>query len=72
MNFFVGCYQLLDWKAVGIAVMISVSENPAVSLALGPVQSLDFHMVLTVQRSLTCSLILEQLRLILGSDRETW
>lgn len=67
-----GCYQLLDWKAVGIAVMISVSENPAISSALGPVQSLDFQVVLTVQRSLTCFLILEQLHLILGWDRETW
>lgn len=68
----VGCitYQLVEWKTVGVAVMISVCENPVISSALGPVQSLDFSVVLTVQRSLTCCLVLEQLHLILGIQRE--
>lgn len=47
-------YQLVEWKTVGVAVMISVCENPAVSLALRLVQGLDLCVVLPVQWSLTC------------------
>lgn len=67
-----GCitHQLIERRTVSVAVVIRVCENPAISSTLAPVQSLDLCMVLTVQRSLTWCLILEQLHLILGPQTE--
>lgn len=59
-------YQLLEWKTVGVAIVISICENSVISSTLGLVQSFDFCVVLTVQRGLTCCLVLEQLHFILG------
>lgn len=63
-------YQLLEWKTAGVAVMISVREDPVITSALGFVQGLDISVVLTVQRGLTCCLVLEQLHLILGPQTQ--
>lgn len=71
----VGCstiYQLVEWETVGVAVMISVCENPAVSPAFGPVQGRDFCVVLPVQRGLTCHFVLKQLHLILEPQTEIY
>ena len=58
-------YQLVDWKTVGVAVMISVCENPLIPPAFSLVKGLDVCVILSVQRCLTCCLILKQLQLIL-------
>lgn len=50
---------------VGVAVVVSVRENPEVFPTLGSEQGLDFCVVLTVQRGLTYCFVLEQLHLIL-------
>lgn len=62
---------MVEWLTVGVAVMVSVSEDPAVSLALGSVQYLDLGVILTVQRCLTYSLVLVELHLILGAHTGT-
>lgn len=62
---------MVEWLTVGVAVMVSVSEDPAVSPALGPAQCLDLAVILTVQRCLTCSLVLVQLHLKLVAHTGT-
>lgn len=58
-------YHLLDWKTVGVAVVIRVCEDPAITRPLGLKKGLDFCVVLAVQRCLTRCLILKQLHFIL-------
>ena len=68
-------YQLVKGETVGVAVVISVSENPAVSSALGLVQGRNLGVILPIQRSLTCRLVLKQLHLILEhtqTERDIW
>lgn len=58
-------HQLVEWEAVGVAVMIGVRENPLIASTLGLVEGPDFCVVLAVQRSLTGCFILKQLHFIL-------
>lgn len=52
-------HQLVKWKRVGITIVVSVCENPAITSALCLLQGFDIKVVLTFQRSLTCCLVLK-------------
>lgn len=51
--------QLVEWKTIGVAIMIGVGENSATASAFGLDEGLDFFVVLSVQRSLTHRFSLE-------------
>lgn len=63
-------YQLVEWQTVGVTIVISVCENPAILSSPGPVQGFDVRVVLTFQRGLTCCFILEQFHFILEAQTD--